>query len=124
MGATSATGGLFSDDVQRVPCAHHKYQQLRAEGCLCRGGIGIIADDITPVVAAALGIEHHAGVGTVSRETKSGRWDVKMIRDMALARFGTAPTIHWTTLPTSIFSFTLTQLQPYILILTAMKALA
>ena len=45
-----------SNLVQRV------YQQLRAEGRVRRGGIGIIPDDITPVLAAALGIEHHAGV--------------------------------------------------------------
>lgn len=45
-----------SNLVQRV------YQQLRTEGRVRRGGIGILPDDITPVLAAALGIEHHAGV--------------------------------------------------------------
>jgi serine protease Do len=38
------------------------YRQLRTEGRVRRGSIGIIPDDITPVMAAALGIEHHSGV--------------------------------------------------------------
>jgi len=45
-----------SNLVQRV------YAQLRAEGRVRRGSIGVVPDDITPVLAAALGIEHHSGV--------------------------------------------------------------
>ena len=45
-----------SNLVQRV------YRQLRAEGRVRRGSIGVVPDDITPVLAAALGIEHHSGV--------------------------------------------------------------
>jgi len=45
-----------SNLVQRV------YRQLRAEGRVRRGVIGIVSDDITPVLGAALGLEHHSGV--------------------------------------------------------------
>ena len=38
------------------------YQQLRADGRVRRGVIGVVPEDITPVMAAALGIEHHSGV--------------------------------------------------------------
>jgi serine protease Do len=38
------------------------YQQLRAEGRVRRGVIGVIPEDITPVLASALGITHHSGV--------------------------------------------------------------
>jgi serine protease Do len=45
-----------SNLVQRV------YRQLRAEGRVRRGATGIVPDEITSVLAAALGIEHHSGV--------------------------------------------------------------
>jgi S1-C subfamily serine protease len=38
------------------------YKQLRSEGRVRRGAIGIVPDDITPLLSAALGIEHHSGV--------------------------------------------------------------
>ena len=38
------------------------YNQLRAEGRIRRGAIGVIPDDLTPTLAAALGIQHHSGV--------------------------------------------------------------
>jgi serine protease Do len=45
-----------SNTVERV------YKQLRKDGRVKRGIIGVIPEDITPVLAGALGIEHHSGV--------------------------------------------------------------
>jgi serine protease Do len=38
------------------------YQQLRKDGRVRRGVIGVVPEDITPVIAAGLGIPHHSGV--------------------------------------------------------------
>jgi serine protease Do len=38
------------------------YHQLRTDGRVRRGVIGVVPEDITPVLAAALGIKHHSGV--------------------------------------------------------------
>jgi len=38
------------------------YQQLRADGRVRRGVIGVVPEDITPVLASALGVTHHSGV--------------------------------------------------------------
>jgi serine protease Do len=45
-----------SNIVQQV------YRKLRTDGRVRRGSIGVVPEDITPVLAAALGIEHHTGV--------------------------------------------------------------
>ncbi len=45
-----------SNTVERV------YQQLRKDGRVKHGMIGVTPEDITPVLAAALGIRHHSGV--------------------------------------------------------------
>ena len=38
------------------------YRQLRAEGHVHRGAIGVISQDISPVLSAALGLDRHPGV--------------------------------------------------------------
>jgi serine protease Do len=38
------------------------YEHLRKDGHISRGAIGVISQDITPVLASALGLEHHSGV--------------------------------------------------------------
>jgi serine protease Do len=38
------------------------YQQLRTDGRVRRGVIGVVPEDITPVLASALGVTHHSGV--------------------------------------------------------------
>jgi serine protease Do len=38
------------------------YQQLRTDGRVRRGVIGVVPEDITPVLASALGVAHHSGV--------------------------------------------------------------
>jgi serine protease Do len=45
-----------SNVVQRV------YKQLRSDGRIRRGVIGVVPQEITPVLSAALGIPHHSGV--------------------------------------------------------------
>jgi serine protease Do len=38
------------------------YRELRAGGRVHRGAIGVIADEVTPTLASALGLERHSGV--------------------------------------------------------------
>jgi serine protease Do len=88
-----------SNMVQRV------YQQLRAAGKVRRGIIGVISEDITPVLAAALGLEHHSGVilSDVAPESAAAAADLrqgdvvravdgKPVRDSL--QFGTALFAH------------------------------
>jgi serine protease Do len=42
--------------------ARHVYEQLRTEGHIHRGTIGVVSQDITPLMSDALGINHHPGV--------------------------------------------------------------
>jgi serine protease Do len=42
--------------------ARHVYEQLRTEGHIHRGTIGVIAQDINVLMSEALGIDHHPGV--------------------------------------------------------------
>jgi serine protease Do len=42
--------------------AHRVYEQLRKEGHIHRGSIGVVAQDINPLMSAALGLNRHPGV--------------------------------------------------------------
>jgi serine protease Do len=55
------------------------YRQLRADGRVRRGIIGVVPEDITPVLAAALGIAHHSGV-VLSDVTPGGSAEASGLR--------------------------------------------
>ena len=57
--------------------AHHVYELLRTEGHIRRGTIGVVAQDINPLMSKALGLDRHSGCHRVgcatARRGGSGR---------------------------------------------------